>query len=48
MGEQVVFLVHEGEVSRKTSSLPIAERIGAVYEISRKTELHSEIVRAME
>lgn len=48
MGEQVVFLVHEGEVSRETSNLPIAERIGAVYEITRRTELHSEIVPATE
>jgi DNA sulfur modification protein DndD len=48
MGEQVVFLVHEGEVSKKTSNLPIAEHIGAVYEISRITKLHSEIVPATE
>jgi len=48
MGEQVVFLVHEGEVSRDTSSLPIADRIGAVYEINRRTELHSDIVQSKE
>jgi len=48
MGEQVVFLVHEGEVTRNTSNLPISDRIGAVYEIIRKTELHSEIVQSTE
>lgn len=45
MAEQVVFLVHEGEIERTSGLAPIAQHIGATYEIRRVTSAHSELAR---
>ena len=48
MGEQIIFLVHEGEINRVTGLDVIAQHVGLTYEIQRVTSSHSEIVRAGE
>ena len=48
MGEQIVFLVHEGEINRVTGLESIAPFIGRTYEIQRVSSSHSEIVRVEE
>jgi len=45
MAEQLVFLVHEGEIDRSTGLDPIKEHIGAMYEIQRVTSSHSTLSR---
>ena len=45
LAEQVVFLVHEGELDRNRDLQPIANKIGAVYEIERVSSSHSVISR---
>jgi DNA sulfur modification protein DndD len=45
IAEQVVFLVHEGEINRENGLQPIAEHIGAVYEIERVSSSHSIITK---
>lgn len=45
MAEQVVFLVHEGEVNRADGLTPILSHVGAVYEIRRVTSSQSVIVK---
>ena len=35
MGEQIVFLVHEGEINKETGLEPIATHVGATYQITR-------------
>jgi DNA sulfur modification protein DndD len=46
MAEQVVLLVHEGEIDRNTGITPFANRIGGVYEIARISSSHSELRRS--
>ena len=48
MGEQIIFLVHEGEIdrNRERDMAPIKTFVGSAYEIKRITSSHSEIVRA--
>lgn len=46
MAEQVVLLVHEGEIDRITGIAPFANRIGAVYEIERISSSHSQLRRS--
>ena len=48
MGEQIVFLVHEGEINRVTGLEAITPYIGRTYEIQRISSSHSEIVRVEE
>jgi DNA sulfur modification protein DndD len=48
MGEQIVFLVHEGEINRVTGLDAITPYIGRTYEIQRISSSHSEIVRVEE
>jgi DNA sulfur modification protein DndD len=43
MAEQVVFLVHEGELSREDGLGPIADHVGGVYEIQRISSSQSEL-----
>jgi len=45
MAEQLVFLVHEGEIDRSTGLDPIREHIGVMYEIQRVTSSHSTLSR---
>ncbi len=45
MAEQIVFLVHEGEVSKDIGLAPISDRIAVVYEIQRVSATHSVIAR---
>jgi DNA sulfur modification protein DndD len=45
MGDQVIFLVHEGEINRERDMEPIKSFVGAAYEIKRITSSHSEIVK---
>ena len=45
MAEQLVFLVHEGEIDRSTGLDPIREHIGVMYEIQRVTSSHSTLNR---
>jgi len=45
MGDQVIFLVHEGEIHRERDLEPIKNFIGSAFEIKRITSSHSEIVR---
>jgi len=45
MAEQLVFLVHEGEVNKATGIDPIKEHIGATYEIQRVSSSHSTLTR---
>ena len=44
MAEQVVLLVHEGEI-RRSELGPLEERVGVIYEIERLSSSHSRIVR---
>ena len=46
MSNQVVLLVHEGEVPKDGGLDPIADRIGAVYDIERVTSDHSRLIRS--
>lgn len=46
MAQQVVLLVHEGEIDRNTGVAPIASRIGGVYEIERISSSHSELQKS--
>ena len=46
MGDQIIFLVHEGEIDRQRDLEPIKNYIGSAFEIKRITSSHSEIVRA--
>jgi DNA sulfur modification protein DndD len=46
MGEQIVFLVHEGEINKETGLEPIANHVGATYQITRINSSHSVIERA--
>jgi DNA sulfur modification protein DndD len=48
MAEQIVFLVHEGEIERSTGLAPIAEFVGMTYEIQRITSSHSVIAKLKE
>lgn len=41
MAEQVVLLVHEGEIPKESGLTPLAERVGAVYEIEHVSSSHS-------
>jgi DNA sulfur modification protein DndD len=41
MADQLVFLVHEGEIDRERGLDPIKEHIGVIYEIQRVTSSHS-------
>jgi DNA sulfur modification protein DndD len=43
MAEQVVLLVHEGEIDRSTGLSPLASRIGALYDIVRVSSSQSRI-----
>jgi DNA sulfur modification protein DndD len=43
MADQVVLLVHEGEIDRTTGLTPLASRIGAVYDIVRVSSSQSKI-----
>lgn len=43
MAEQVVLLVHEGEIDKATGLQPLAARIGAVYDIVRVSSSQSRI-----
>jgi DNA sulfur modification protein DndD len=43
MAEQVVLLVHEGEIDKATGLQPLASRIGAVYDIVRVSSSQSRI-----
>lgn len=43
MAEQVVLLVHEGEIDKVTGLTPLASRIGAVYDIVRVSSSQSKI-----
>lgn len=43
MADQVVLLVHEGEIDRSTGLEPLKTRIGGVYEIERISSSHSEL-----
>jgi len=45
MGDQIIFLVHEGEIDRQRDLEPIKNYIGSAFEIKRITSSHSEIVR---
>lgn len=45
MGDQIIFLVHEGEIDRQRDLEPIKNFIGSAFEIKRITSSHSEIVR---
>lgn len=45
MGEQIVFLVHEGEISRGSGLDDIAAHVGITYDIQRISSSHSEIRR---
>jgi DNA sulfur modification protein DndD len=45
MAGQVVLLVHEGEIDKETGLEPLANRVGAVYEIERVSSSHSTIRR---
>ena len=45
MAEQLVFLVHEGEIDRSTGLDPIKEHIGMMYEIQRVSSSHSTLNR---
>jgi len=45
MGDQVIFLVHEGEIHRERDLDPIKNFIGSTFEIRRISSSHSEIVR---
>jgi DNA sulfur modification protein DndD len=45
MAEQLVFLVHEGEIDRSTGLDPIRAYIGVMYEIQRVTSSHSTLNR---
>lgn len=42
---QLVLLVHDGEIRRETDLAPVAERIGAAYEIREISPRHSRIER---
>jgi DNA sulfur modification protein DndD len=42
---QLVLLVHDGEIRRETDLAPIAERIGAAYEIREVNARHSKLER---
>jgi DNA sulfur modification protein DndD len=46
MGEQIVFLVHEGEINKETGLEPIANHVGATYQITRINSSHSIIERS--
>ena len=46
MGEQIVFLVHEGEINKETGLEPIATHVGATYQITRINSSHSVIERS--
>jgi DNA sulfur modification protein DndD len=46
MAEQIVLLVHEGEIDRSNGLDPLANRIGAVYEIERVSSSHSQLRRS--
>ena len=48
MGEQIVFLVHEGEINRGTGLDGIAAHVGITYDIQRVSSSHSEIKRTGE
>jgi DNA sulfur modification protein DndD len=45
MAEQVVLLVHEGEISKVDGLAPLAEHIGAVYEIERVSSSYSKLTK---
>jgi DNA sulfur modification protein DndD len=45
MAEQVVLLVHEGEIDRESGLEPLAHRIGAAFEIERVSSSESRFVR---
>lgn len=45
MAQQVVFLVHEGEISKDSGLEPIADSIASVWEIQRITATHSMFVK---
>lgn len=45
MASQVVVLVHEGEVNRKTDLAPLAANIGAIYTIKRISSSESNLVK---
>lgn len=46
MAQQIVFLVHEGEISKDSGLDPIAESIAGVWEIERVSATHSVFVKA--
>ncbi len=48
MSEQVVLLVHEGEIHSKRDTQEFAHRIGARYEIKRISATQSRIVKVIE
>jgi DNA sulfur modification protein DndD len=43
MADQVILLVHEGEIDRETGLGPLASRIGRLYEIQRVSSTESRI-----
>ncbi|MFP3249117.1 MAG: hypothetical protein RXR20_31930, partial [Paraburkholderia sp.] len=44
---QLILLVHDGEIRRETDLLPIAERIGAAYQINEVNPRHSVIEKVI-
>ena len=45
MANQVVFLVHEGEIEKDKGLAPISSHVGAIYEISRVSSSYSQLLR---
>ena len=48
IAEQIIILVHEGEINRDTDLEPIGDRIGSIYDITRISSSQSQLINSKE